>query len=786
MNRRLAATSSARRLAPAAGYLLLVLLFFAPILSGRFAFPDGDFTQHFLPFSLFQRDALFAARLPLWNPHTYAGHPFLADVQAAVFYPVSNGFLFLTGWAQSLNARLYWLQVEAIFHIFLACSFTFLLVHRLTGNRLAGFIAGLVFGFSGFLTGYPPLQLAILRTAVWLPLILLLLLPGPHGWGRWPRWMAAAAVHAVAFYAGHPQTFLLLSYAVAGWLLVLGIARARGAGGGRILLPLLARVVVYAGLLLLLTLAQLWPALAFTRLSVRAALSYAELSRGFPLADTWQMLLPGVLTHFSPLYVGLIPLGLALLAGAALLFPGCALPGADAPARAAGIFFCLCAAAALLISYGANGPLYPLLYRFAPGWDLFRGQERAAFLVAFSLSALSGYGVALLPGLSAPWRKKFAWGYAGASAVGVVGFLLLRQMPGTSAVPLPEFLRVAAVALLLAAAFVGLLVRRWQLLLLVPLIAGDLFLANAGTNLADGAAVRAALRPSAATATTATATAAASPALPNPQQLPPRVYNEFRLPGNSGMLHGWEDVWGSSPLRLAAYDRLFVDFPLDRMWQLTGVETVLTWRRELFVPSQLLAEFPQATDTTYLHRLPSPAPRIWWTQQARRVEDAAALALLADHSFDLRSGLLLPPAEAARLQEFWQGDVWQGDRLLTGQGGQAQWTVQRPRPGRIRIRLESSQPGLLFVSENWLPGWQATWQGADDPAPRFLPRLRAHYAFLGLPVPAGAGLLELSYRPRGVVWGGAISGAAWAGLLLALLWWLRRGGRRKIAGAARQ
>ena len=163
---------------PAAlAYGVLVLLFFAPHLLGLAAFPDGDFNQHFLPFSLFQQDALLNLRLPVWDPYTNSGHPFLADAQSAVFYPISNALLFLTGFDRSAAGRLFWLQVEAALHIFLACVFTYMLVRRLTGRKMAGFVAGAVFGFSGYLTGYPPVQLAVLRTAVWLPAILLLLLP---------------------------------------------------------------------------------------------------------------------------------------------------------------------------------------------------------------------------------------------------------------------------------------------------------------------------------------------------------------------------------------------------------------------------------------------------------------------------------------------------------------------------------------------------------------------------------------------------------------------------------
>ena len=133
----------------ALAYGALVLLFFAPHLLGLAAFPDSDFTRHFLPFSLFQQSALLDLRLPLWDPHTFSGHPFLADAQSAVFYPVSNALLVLTSFDRSAAARLYWLQVEAALHIFLACFFTYMLVRRLTANKMAAFIAGAVFGFSG-------------------------------------------------------------------------------------------------------------------------------------------------------------------------------------------------------------------------------------------------------------------------------------------------------------------------------------------------------------------------------------------------------------------------------------------------------------------------------------------------------------------------------------------------------------------------------------------------------------------------------------------------------------
>ena len=797
----------------ALAYGVLVLLFFAPHLLGLAAFPDGDFNHHFLPFSLFQQDALLGLRLPVWDPYTNSGHPFLADVQSAVFYPVSNALLLLTGLDSSAAGRLFWLQVEAALHIFLACVFTYMLVHRLTGRRMAGFAAGAVFGFSGYLTGYPPVQLAVLRTAVWLPAILLLLLPrvgdasgeGNGGWKnekgatpeeglfrrfvwQWRQWLAAAAVHAVAFFGGHPQTFLFLSYAVGGWILMLRVVELRRRGrtgreevaGARLYLEeallFVGRAAAYVIFLAVLTLVQLWPAFEFTQLSVRSSLSFEALSGGFPLEDTWQILLPGILTQYSPQYVGIAALGLALVAVIALVSSRFSLPTGDRFARPAAIYFVVCGGVALLLSYGANGPLYGLFYRFAPLGYLFRGQERAIYLVAFALSALSGYGLALLPTLTDRQRRNLGCGFLAAVAVGAALFLLLWQVPARVDASSTEFLALGGKALLFAVAFAIVGNPRWKsgrrtadrpawrtrLILLFPLLLVDLFVVNFATNLDNGPAIRSGLARAEADATLQAFRVAAEES----DSLPARVHNVFRLPESSGQFVGWEDVYGSSPLRLAKYDTLFQDFPVERMWELTGTGTVLTWRQELFVDSEVVAEFPRATDTTFLHRLGAVTPRIWWAQAAQSVDDQTALTLLKDPGFDPKGEVLIDASEAGKL-----GDGWTDGRISYGSGGAAALDVERMGPAHLGIHIQSEQPGLLFISENWMPGWRATWNGQSQ-----LPVVRAHQAFLGVPVPAGGGTLELAYRPISIRWGLAASVVGWAALFFAL--------RQHLAAAA--
>src|SRR5512136_1225766 len=127
---------------------LLVALFFwrilTPNLADRASFPPGDFSYQFWAFTTFDARELSAGRLPLWNPYTYAGAPFWADIQSAVFYPFSLLTLLLSGpWGFSLFA----LEVEAVLHFWLAGVFTYLFVRRLTGHRAAALLSAITFTF---------------------------------------------------------------------------------------------------------------------------------------------------------------------------------------------------------------------------------------------------------------------------------------------------------------------------------------------------------------------------------------------------------------------------------------------------------------------------------------------------------------------------------------------------------------------------------------------------------------------------------------------------------------
>lgn len=750
------------------GFALLAALFYAPLLLGWATFAPGDFTDHFLPFSLFQRAALVGRELPIWNPYTYSGHPFLADVQAAVYYPISNLILLLTLPVEGVAARLYWLQVEAVVHTALGGWFAFLWARRLTGDGWAGLLAGITFAFSGYLTGYAPLQLAVLRTAIWLPLLWWLLL---RAWAQPERlrwWCGAALAAATLVLAGHSQTLLLAIYATAGWVAALMIGLRAGWRHG---MGLIGVALLTVGL----TAAQWWPSWEFAQHSVRADVDYTFVSGGFAWRDYWQLLLPRVLTQYSPVYIGIVGLVLVLAA----LFVVTARPRSAPPMLVNGAlpwrvgiwFLVTLLLLALLASLGSNGPLYPLLYRFAPGWGWFRGQERAAYLVTVALAGLAAYGFALVREL-APGPRRRAAILGGVLVVGgTYIFGLLFQLAGRTAVGNYAYLSIAAITMILGlAAALIVWLPGWSTkrsLLLLGLAFVNLTWANVATNLTGlRPAERAALPPE------VTALVAAVDE-PTRDGLPGRVYNEYRVFDDYGMVVGIEDVWGSSPLRVARYAALFDQFPLDRMWRALGVSHVLTWRRELFGPSDLLGEFPQAEDTTYLHRLPDPAPRAWLARAVAAADDDVALAHLADHQFDLDATALVAPESA-------YATAAPPEASAAG-GSNAEIQLARVAANALRGTVSNAAGGMLVLSEVWLPGWEvvdavcdgAACPAADDAGRPYLLPTRVDLTLVGLWMPPGSVAFTLRYQPASVVYGAWISLAALLLTGAVLLWDVR-------------
>ncbi len=689
----------------------------------RGSFPHGDFSVQFYAFAHYQAERLLAGQLPLWSDGAFSGFPFLADIQSASLYPPRLLMILLAApWGYPYAA----LEVEAVLHFSLAAVFTFLLGRRLFGHAGISFLVALTFTFSGYLTSYPGQQLAILESAVWLPLAVLAAEEGlrrPRPLNRWTLLCSLAL--ALSALAGHPQTVMLVVYVV--------VAFALWRGGWKRGLTFLAPSLALAGGL---AAAQLLPSAQYTLLSSRAGSGYEEIAAGLNVQDLVQVLFPGSVSGQSPFYLGMLPL---LLAGAALVL---------APGGAVRFWF-VAALVALLLSFGDQAYLHSLFYLIAPGWRLFRGQERLALLVAFPVSLLVGYGLqALICPSNDACRRAYVRGSAalpaglGLSATAFFFGLIAQGWTSGSGF---YWLLGSAVFVAIAATLGWGLLRWWTtgprspLLfygLAAAIIVFDLFTVGWRLNFSEDPAQAREAAPLEVAAMQADAGGR-----------PFRVFNEFRLDGNYGVQFGLDDIWGASPLRLARYEELLARLPWERAWPLLNVRYVVTWRRELPLPSTVIFERAVGSETTLVHRINEAYPRAWLVTEAEIVSPAAAPSRLAAADLDLQRVTLLEEAPPLSLQG--------------GVPGTVRWRTREPE--RLLLDVDAESSALVILSEVNYPGWRAWVDGEATPV------LTADHVLRAVPVTAGEHSVELRFVPTLWLAGAIVSVLAWIGLGIGLV-----------------
>lgn len=107
-----------------------------------------------------------SGQVPLWNPYNFSGSPFLANYQSAVFHPFN--FLFF------VLPQIHAWSLMILFQPLLAGFFTYLFCRELRLSKAASLLSASSFMFSGFMTvwmAYGTMSHALL----WLPLILYVL-----------------------------------------------------------------------------------------------------------------------------------------------------------------------------------------------------------------------------------------------------------------------------------------------------------------------------------------------------------------------------------------------------------------------------------------------------------------------------------------------------------------------------------------------------------------------------------------------------------------------------------
>jgi len=388
-------------------FLIFTLVFFWDNISGN-AFFWEDFAEYIYPVQTFaaRESSLFS--LPMWNPYSFHGMPFLADLQVGFFYPLNrilNLFIDSSG-----NLPINVLQMQIIFH-FLIAQITFFLLARYWKISLAGAVIGAVsYAFSSLMI-YHAIHPMMIYHLAWFPLILMFFIQGLNQQNI-KKSIIAGLILGFVMLSGHPQTTLYISLFLGLYFLWnLFFTRNEKKESKNIVLKITSGMLpfIIAGGIFAV---QMLPTSEMAEYSQRKEITYEMASEGSlqwkqTLAlispelfgkvngdpneqNTWYLEFEeGRRMHYfweTGFYFGIASLTLGLIA--IVLF----FTNKEKNINSKYILFLIVMTIfGFLFALGKNGFLFDIFFNL-PLFGSFRNPARMMFIVIFAMSLLSGFG----------------------------------------------------------------------------------------------------------------------------------------------------------------------------------------------------------------------------------------------------------------------------------------------------------------------------------------------------------------------------------------------------------
>jgi len=369
------------------GFIVLAMvLCFADVLflPNTFYYQDIQFLHY--PGKIYFTETLREGNYGFWNPYIFAGYPLQAEPEVGPLYPLNFFFL--------LPIPAYFAQTLFVFlHYVLAGAFAYFLGRHLGLSRPGAMVTALIYAFSGYLQAQLT-NFSILTAVIWLPLILLLFSLAVQR-RRYRYAVGCGFVIALLILTAHPQ-FILLTLTTLGLFYLYHLAllwRDPGQEGkGRLALTYSLLLIVAVGLGVALSAPQLGPAYELKSSSVLSE------SLGFDFVTSYSLspyrmvsfLFPNFLGNQATGYrgpafyeehhdyIGLLPLLLVVLAWAKRRDKGA-------------LFFWLLVPLSMVMAWGRSVPIYHLIADL-PLFNLFRVPARWLYPMTLGLAVLAGFG----------------------------------------------------------------------------------------------------------------------------------------------------------------------------------------------------------------------------------------------------------------------------------------------------------------------------------------------------------------------------------------------------------
>ncbi|HIE09389.1 MAG TPA: hypothetical protein EYP65_06015, partial [Armatimonadetes bacterium] len=249
---------------------------------GRPMNPLLDPLQQYWPWRKFACERLLSGEIPLWNPHSFSGYPFLANLQSALLYPPNLLFLpFAAG--GSVERGFAW---SALFHLVAGGILALFLLRRWGLSSPAASLGAVAFTFSGWRMAWLEYPTVSLWVVTWLPACMLATSELAEK-GRWWPWTPLLSLSvSLTLLGGHLQMAAYVLFVAVSYALFEAIRGRRPLLLVQFALGLLGGVV--------LSLPQLLPTLELLGLSPRAGLAPLRevLETAVPLTEVGRLVSP--------------------------------------------------------------------------------------------------------------------------------------------------------------------------------------------------------------------------------------------------------------------------------------------------------------------------------------------------------------------------------------------------------------------------------------------------------------------------------------------------------------
>jgi hypothetical protein len=725
--------------------------------------------------------------LPLWCPYSFAGMPFIHDLQVGAFYPPHVLLYFLP--EEMVGPALSWLIVA---HVIVAGWAMFAYARNQGLNRTCALVAAIGYMFAGkWLLHILAAGQYVVVGLAWLPLVLLLL-EEAVGRGGFLAATWAGVILALVVLGSHPQLTFYAGLLIALWTLPRALDQAgvleHGGRSWRTIALALARWIgaVASCCLVALALAavQLLPTLEAAALTTRGRTGMQFNVPVEILFATWGLV--------GPAPEGLPPtMGWEYRTGWTVLWAATALM---APVLFRGrarrqLQAAICLA---LVVFGLGGAA---VLQNLPGFRLFRLPSRMFLITALPIALLVGAATQVLfgavrsdPGL----RRSLGRVLVLVLLVGLLSTASVYWIMGRRlGVPLLEYWGSLLVTLPLA----GWMVRRltwaedrrdrwtaqrfqliWGILLTVDLWAMTWSMVS--------------VRPQASIyAPSACVQLLLDRRRDHERVLDREVAGEwertpfaFALP----IVNRVDPVRGYNPLDNRRYKE-FVQFISDRDEAVPPANGIgnfpiinkalldLLGTRYLLQPSDLQPMEGESKDIAHDSRWskvgedPAPETHIFASGDLQRLpaysvyenREAFPRAFVVSQAKPLpERARVLDTLKMADLRQVVFLEDYQPEPAETQSSGEFRpGTIVAHEPNHVTVDVDCAAPGYLVLTDPWYPGWSCSVDG------RSAPIYRADYVFRAVAVPAGKHQVCFGFEPASLQRGKMITAAALAAVL---------------------